>query len=168
MKYLLFIFVLSALPSLISAQVKEEFDYFGEEEKSFSAPEAELTGSFKNRTQFGMMTGAGVSVMGRGNSFTNTFVAPHLSYSISPRINLSAAAILSNTNFNRGGEMNFNPSSGFNSRSLMLGADYRITDKASIGIGFQISQGAGAFNNPMSRSFGSPFSPGFSPMMMGW
>ncbi len=79
-------------------------------------------------------------------------------------MNINAAAVLGNTQYNYSSERNLNQS--FNSKNLMVGMDYKISKNVTIGAGFQISQGIQPFNNQAGFSqFDHPFSPGISPFM---
>jgi hypothetical protein len=145
-------------------------DHFSNDSEVFNKPEDELSVpslSFQQRSSFGMMAGTGVAAFSRGNAMVNSFIAPHFNYRLSSRLNISAAAVFGNTQFGGRNDLNFNGGSGFNSRGLMMGMDYRISDKVSIGAGFQMHQGMGSFNNAFGNQFGQPFARGFSPFM-GW
>jgi hypothetical protein len=170
MKKIIFSFLFVMSFAGVSAQDFTD-DYYNPTQPVFNKPAEELNSTeFKAKPQFGLMTGASIGSFGRGNSFSSTFMAPYLSYAISPRINFSAAAIIGNTNFHPGNDFNqgFN-SSGFNSQSFMIGMEYKITENLRVGGSIQMNQGIGGFGNNAfgSPMMGGPFSPGFSPFM-GW
>jgi hypothetical protein len=147
----LLILLLTAVFSGFSQTVDD--DYYFPEEKEFKL-------NRKSSPRVGFMTGASIASFGRGNHFSTTFFAPNISYSLSPRINISAAAVISNSGFP--GEMSGAMNNRFNGQSFSMGLEYRITQNFSIGGSLHYSNGPGAgFGNSV---FGNPFFPGFSPM----
>jgi hypothetical protein len=129
-KAVIFIFVI--LTSLSITAQEKDFDYYSPEETTFKKPSDELkTTLAKPQPKIGFMTGASIGSFGGGNSFSNTFACPFLMYPVSSRLNLTAAAIFSNSQFS-GMEGRMNPG-GFNGRSFMVGLEYKITENLSIG-----------------------------------
>ncbi|MBA3899369.1 MAG: hypothetical protein H0X62_04025 [Bacteroidetes bacterium] len=159
--------------TVVSAQTVTD-DYYDPSEPfepAFNKPADDLnTSAFKPKPQIGFMTGASIGSFGGGHSFSSTFMAPYLTYALSPRMNFSAAAIIGNTNFHGGNDVNqrFSPN-GFKSQSFMVGMEYKITEHLRVGGSIQMHQGPGGFGNNAfgSPMMGGPFSPGFSPFM-GW
>lgn len=159
MKNYIIAIVFSIFTNVLTAQTFEnDFDYYNQEETEFVSPASEI-----KPPNIGLMTGTSIGTFSGRNSFVNTFVAPYLSYSLSSRININAAAMLSNTQFNYSNEKNYN--SSFNSKNFMAGIDYKISKNARIGVGFQVSQGIHPFNQTGFNQFGQPFSPLVSPFM---
>lgn len=144
-----------------------DYDYYTPESPKFTNPSEEIAPTaVKSQPRFGLTAGAGIGSFGRGNAFTSTFLAPSLSYSLSPRLNLNAAAMFGNTSFGQPGDFNNNFSpNGFNSKGVMMGLEYKISEHFRVGGSFQYNQGIGGFGHQGFGSpvFGSPFSPMFSP-----
>lgn len=163
MKSISFIFIFVVWANILTAQISDEYDYFQKEERGFSNPINKDTVA-ESKTSFGVITGASIGMFSGRSTFSNTFIAPHVSYSLSSRLNVSAAAVLGKTQFYNGSsEGSFNQPGAFNSTSLMVGLDYKISKNFSIGAAVQMSNGLNPFQG--QPGFNRPFSPGFSPFM---
>lgn len=164
MKKLTIVILFSIFTGALTAQTSDtDFDYYNPEETKFASPVNEEIKPTR-KPNIGLMTGTSIGTFTGKNSFVNTFVAPYLSYSLTPRLNINAAAMLGNTQFNYSSDKSFNQS--FNSKNFMVGMDYKISNNTRIGVGFQVSQGMYPLSNQNGFSqFGQPFSPGISPFM---
>jgi hypothetical protein len=166
MKKIIFSILFSFCFLFASTQNHTE-DYYNPTEKLFTKPSEEVTTTFnKSKPQIGVMTGTSIGTFGKGNSFSSTFMAPYLRYSISSKLNLNAAAIFGNTNLTAVPDASQNWPNNFNQKALMVGMEYKITEHLRIGGSIQMNQGVGDANF-RSPFFGNPMSSGFSPFL-GW
>ncbi|HET6243942.1 MAG: hypothetical protein H0V01_15445 [Bacteroidetes bacterium] len=161
------VFILAT--TILNAQTLDtDYEYYNPKESDSETTVKEKV-PVKNQPRLGFIAGTSVGMFSGRNSFSSTFIAPNLSYSLSPRVKVNAAAIFSSTQFNYTGEQNTRQS--FNNKSLLVSMDYKISKNVSIGAGFQMSNGMYPSQQPLGQfgqSFGGgSFAPGTSPFM-GW
>ena len=157
MKKLLSVFVFILYAGILLAQSSKDFKYSDQEKTEYFSPIDEKI-TQKNKTNFQLITGTSIGMMSGKNSFVNIFVASHLSYSLSPVLNINASAMFANTRFQSTSDKSLTQSGTFNNRNFMVGMDYKISEKITIGASLQIHNGMNGMN-----TLGQPFSPTFSP-----
>ena len=157
MKKLLSVFVFILYVGILLAQSPPDFKYSDKEETEyFNSGDEKITQ--KNKTNFQLITGTSIGMMSGKNSFVNTFVASHLSYSLSPVLNINASAMFANIQFHTISDKILTNSGTFNNKNFTLGMNYKISEKIFIGAGVQIHNGMNGMN-----TLGQSFSPAFSP-----
>ena len=153
MKKALSVFVFIFYVGTLLAQSSKDFKYSDQEEAEYLIPGDEKI-TQKNKTNFQLITGTSIGMMSGKNSFVNTFVAPKFSYSLSPNLNINATAMFANTQFHGTSDKSLTNSGTFNNKNFMLGMDYKISEKITIGASLQIHNGINGMN-----TLGQPFSP---------
>lgn len=118
----------------------------------------------RNKVSATITAGTGFGFMNSSkNAVMSTFVAPQIGYKLSSKWSLNIAmmhsAVSVNPSFMNANDNRYLNSNQTNFNAAALGFEYKISNKASIGISTTIGKGNSNFINPAGSSFSNSMYP---------